>query len=85
VLLGAAVAHYRSDPGSFYGLDLSRILPSNLARTWHLQTMIFWVATAYIAGGLFLAPSLGRKDPSTRGLCVNLLFAALLVWLPAAC
>ena len=79
VLLGAAVAHYRSDPGSFYGFNLSKILPSNLARTWHLQTMIFWVATAYIAGGLFLAPVLGRKEPKYQSLGVNLLFAALLV------
>jgi nitric oxide reductase subunit B len=79
VLLGATVAHYRSDPGSFYGLDLSKILPSNLARTWHLQTMIFWVATAYIAGGLFLAPTLGGKEPKNQSLAVNLLFGALVV------
>jgi len=79
VLLGAAVAHYRSDPGSFYGFNLSKILPSNLARTWHLQTMIFWVATAYIAGGLFLAPALSKKDPKYQSLGVNLLFGALLV------
>jgi nitric oxide reductase subunit B len=79
VLLGAAVAHYRADPGTFYGIDLSKILPSNLARTWHLQTMIFWVATAYIAGGLFLAPALGSKEPKNQSLAVNLLFAALVV------
>jgi nitric oxide reductase subunit B len=79
VLLGASVAHYRSDPGSFYGFDLSQILPSNLARTWHLQTMIFWVATAYIAGGLFLAPTLGSDEPKHQSLAVNLLFGALVV------
>lgn len=79
VLLGALVAHYRSDPGSFYGFNLSNILPSNLARTWHLQTMIFWVATAYIAGGLFLAPTLGSKEPKYQSLAVNLLFGALVV------
>lgn len=79
VLLGAAVAHYRADPATFYGINLSKILPSNLARTWHLQTMIFWVATAYIAGGLFLAPTLGSKEPKYQNLAVNLLFAALIV------
>ena len=78
-LLGALVAHYRADPGSFYGLDLSRIFPSNLVRTWHLQTALFWVATAYVAGALFLAPALSEKEPKRQTLGVNILFAALLV------
>ena len=78
-LLGALVAHYRADPGSFYGLDLSRIFPSNLVRTWHLQTALFWVATAYVAGALFLAPALSEKEPRRQAAGVNLLFAALLV------
>ena len=79
VAVGAAVAHYRADPGTFYGIDLSRWLPSNIVRTWHLQTMIFWVATAYVAGGLFLAPVIGGKEPKNQSLGVNLLFGALLV------
>jgi len=79
VTLGAVVAHYRAEPGNFYGLDLSGIIPSNLARTWHLQIMIFWVATAYIAGGLFLAPAIGGKDPKWQSLGVNLLFGALII------
>ena len=37
-LVGGAVAHYRAEPGDFYGFDLSAFLPSNLLRTWHLQT-----------------------------------------------
>ncbi len=32
-LVGGAVAHYRADPGSFYGLDLSSVFPSQLVRT----------------------------------------------------
>src|SRR5215469_14339587 len=31
-LIGGGVAHYRADPGSFYGIDLARFLPSNLLR-----------------------------------------------------
>jgi nitric oxide reductase subunit B len=79
VLVGAATAHYRADPGSFYGIDLSWYLPSNILRTWHLQLAIFWVATAYVAGGLFLVPSLGRSDPRGQVLGVNILFWALVV------
>jgi nitric oxide reductase subunit B len=79
VLVGAATAHYRADPGGFYGIDLSRWLPSNILRTWHLQLAIFWIATAYVAGGLLLAPSIGGEEPKGQTRGVNLLFGALLV------
>ena len=78
-LVGGATAHYRADPGVFYGVDLSRWLPSNIVRTWHLQLAIFWIATAYVAGGLFLAPSLGQREPVGQARGVNVLFGALVV------
>jgi nitric oxide reductase subunit B len=79
VLVGGGTAHYRLDPGSFFGIDLSRIFPSNILRTWHLQLAILWVAIAYVAGGLFFAPSLGGKEPIGQSKGVNLLFGALLL------
>jgi nitric oxide reductase subunit B len=79
VLVGGATAHYRADAASFYGIDVSRFFPSNIVRTWHLQLAIFWIATAYIAGGLFLAPSLGGGDPKAQTLGVNVLFGALVL------
>ena len=79
VLVGGAVAHFRADPGSFYGIDLSRYFPSNILRTWHLQLAIFWIATAYVAGGLFLAPSVGGKEPEGQVKGVNILFWALVI------
>ena len=77
VLVGGATAHYRADSAGFYGIDISRFFPSNIVRTWHLQLAIFWIATAYIAGGLFLAPSVGGGDPKGQVLGVNVLFGAL--------
>lgn len=79
VMVGGAVAHFRADPGSFYGIDLSRYFPSNILRTWHLQLAIFWIAMAYVAGGLFLAPPLGGKEPAGQSKGVNLLFFALVI------
>jgi nitric oxide reductase subunit B len=79
VVVGGATAHYRAEPGGFYGIDISGWFPSHLVRTWHLQLAIFWIATAYIAGGLFLAPSLGGKDPAGQVKGVNLLFVALVI------
>jgi nitric oxide reductase subunit B len=78
-MMGGATAHYRADPGSFYGVDLSGVFPSHIVRTWHLQLAIFWIATAYVAGGLLLAPSLGGKDPRGQTAGVNLVFVALVV------
>jgi nitric oxide reductase subunit B len=78
-LIGGGVAHYRADPGSFYGIDLARLLPSNLLRTWHLQLAILWIATAYVGGALFVAGMLGRSEPRGQRGAINLLFAALLV------
>jgi len=79
VFVGGATAHYRAEPGTFYGFDLTAIFPTNLLRTWHLQLAIFWIATAYVAGGLFLASTLGGQEPKRQTLGVNLLFAALAV------
>lgn len=76
-LVGGATAHYRADPGSFYGIDFSRFFPSNIFRTWHLQLAIFWIATAYVAGGLFLSVGLGGKEPKGQAGGVHALFAAL--------
>ncbi|HEX7339914.1 MAG TPA: cbb3-type cytochrome c oxidase subunit I [Rhodanobacteraceae bacterium] len=78
-LVGGAVAHYRADPGSFYGFDLESIFPSNLMRTWHLQTAIFWIATAYVAAALFLGRSLRRDEPRHFALWVHILFAAFVI------
>lgn len=76
VLVGGAVAHYRADPDSFYGFDLSRVFPGNLLRTWHLQLGIFWIATAYVAAALFLARSLRQDEPRWLAGAVHALFAA---------
>jgi nitric oxide reductase subunit B len=78
-LVGAATAHYRADPGGFFGIDISTLFPSNIMRTWHLQLAIFWIATAYVAGGLFLAPALSGKDPAGQSLGTHVLFAAIVV------
>jgi nitric oxide reductase subunit B len=79
VLVGGATAHSRAEPGSFYGINLSAVFPSNILRTWHLQLAIFWIATAYVAGGLLLASSLGEKEPRGQAKGVNVLFVSFLV------
>ena len=79
VMVGGGVAHFRAEAASFYGFDISQVFPSQLLRTWHLQLAILWIATAFLAGGLFIAPSLGGRDPAYQSFGVNLLFVALIV------
>ncbi|TAN09081.1 MAG: nitric-oxide reductase large subunit [Rhodanobacteraceae bacterium] len=75
-LVGGATAHFRADPGSFYGFQLEDIFPSNLMRTWHLQSAIMWIATAYVAAALFLGRSLRRDEPRGLAMWMHLLFVA---------
>jgi len=78
-LVGAAVAHYRADPSTFYGVDLARVFPSNLMRTWHLQLAIFWIATAYVAAALFLGRSLRSDEPRWLAGWTHVLFGAFAI------
>lgn len=79
-VVGGALAHYRVEPFAFYGLDvILRLAPYNLMRTYHLQLAIFWIATAWVAGGLFLAPLVGGGEPPGQKKLVDVLFLALLV------
>jgi nitric oxide reductase subunit B len=77
--LGGLLAHYRVETGAFYGFDIARWLPYNLARTWHLQLAIFWIATAWVGGGLFLASWAGGEEPRHQKSGVYALLGALVV------
>ena len=65
-LVGAASQHYRAEIDSFFGFDLAKVFPYNLMRTWHVQLALFWVATSFVAAGIFLAPMIARREPRTR-------------------
>jgi len=79
ILMGAVTAHYGVEGQGFYGLNLDAILPYSISRTWHVQLAIFWIATAWLAAGLFIAPAVSGVEPKYQRLGVNVLFGALLV------
>jgi len=76
--LGAITAHYAVEGQSFFGLPIGEILPYVTSRTMHTQLGVFWIATAWLATGLFIAPLLGGKEPKFQKLGTDVLFWALL-------
>jgi nitric oxide reductase subunit B len=77
--LGGITAHYGVEGHGFYGFELSKYIPYSLTRTWHTQLGIFWIATAWLATGLFMAPAVSGYEPKFQRLGVNFLFGCLLV------
>lgn len=79
VLLGGLTAHYTVEGDQFFGIPLARFLPYAVTRTWHIQLAVFWIATAFLAAGLYLAPAVGGQEPRFQRLGVNVLFGALVL------
>lgn len=77
--LGAITAHYGVEGSGFYGIPLDRWLPYSITRTWHLQIGIFWIATSWLATGLYVAPAVSGYEPKGQRLGVNALFGALIL------
>lgn len=77
--LGAITAHYGVEGSAFYGIPLAQWLPYAVTRTWHQQLGIFWIATTWLATGLFVAPAVSGTEPKFQAAGVNFLFCCLLL------
>ncbi|QEH34254.1 Nitric oxide reductase subunit B [Aquisphaera giovannonii] len=77
--MGVLTAHYGVEGTGFYGIPLAKWLPYSVTRTWHTQLAIFWIATAWLATGLFIAPAVSGREPRFQRLGVNFLFLCLLI------
>ncbi|MRX10137.1 nitric-oxide reductase large subunit [Pseudoduganella sp. FT25W] len=76
--MGVITAHYAVEGHSFFGYPLADILPFVVSRTIHTQFAVLWIATAWLATGLYIAPAISGHEPRFQKLGVNLLFYALL-------
>ncbi|AKJ30889.1 nitric-oxide reductase large subunit [Caldimonas brevitalea] len=77
--MGVITAHYAVEGKAFFGIPLADVLPYVSTRTIHTQVGIFWIATAWLATGLYIAPLLGGREPKLQKLGVDALFWALIV------
>ncbi len=77
--MGAITAHYGVEGSGFYGFPLAEYLPYAVTRTWHTQLGIFWIVTAWLATGLFMAPAVSGYEPRFQKLGVNFLLVCLVI------
>ncbi|MCB2107339.1 MAG: hypothetical protein KDE14_06535, partial [Rhodobacteraceae bacterium] len=77
--LGIITAHYAVEGQGLYGLPLVEYFPYSVTRTWHTQLAVLWIATAWLATGIYVAPLLGGRDPKWQVFGVNFLWVSLLV------
>jgi nitric oxide reductase subunit B len=78
IAVGAITGHYTVEGTYFFGIPLANILPYAIARTWHLQLAIFWIATCFLAAGLFIGSFIG-KEPKRQGTLVTVLLGAIAI------
>ena len=78
VAMGSITAHYAVEGHSFFGLPLAEVLPWVVSRTIHTQFGVLWIATAWLATGLYISPLLSGYEPPLQKLGVDVLFWALL-------
>lgn len=76
--MGVITAHYAVEGHSFFGIPLADVLPFTVSRTIHTQFAVLWIATAWLATGLYIAPAISGHEPKYQKPGVNLLFYALL-------
>ncbi len=79
ILLGIVTAHYQVEGQGLYGLPFAEYLPYSVTRTWHTQLAVLWIAAAWLATGLYVAPLLSGYEPPYQVWGVNFLFLSLLV------
>ena len=77
MLSGVITAHYGVEGDAFFGLPIQNIFPYAVSRSWHVQLAILWIATSWLATGLYIAPAVSGVEPKYQALGVNVLFGAL--------
>lgn len=78
-VLGGVNAHYHVERAGFYGFPLGDLLPYNLSRMWHVQLALFFVASSFLAMGIFLTPMIAGKEPRHQDKLALILLGALTV------
>ncbi|WP_459194540.1 nitric-oxide reductase large subunit [Halosimplex sp. J119] len=85
VLLGGLLAHFYIERAGFFGVEeifgvsILQVLPFAIAKTWHIDLGILWIAATWLGAGLFLPPLLTGHEPKRQSTFVNGLLGAIVV------
>ncbi|WP_242393016.1 nitric-oxide reductase large subunit [Anaeromyxobacter oryzisoli] len=78
--LGSLTGHYAVEGNRLFGIKVGGLLPYAATRGWHLQLAVFWIATCWLATGLFIGPLVtGGYEPKGQKALVWTLLGALVV------
>jgi len=78
-VLGSVTGHFAVEGNKLFGIEVGQILPYAATRGWHLQLAVFWIATCWLATGLFIGPAVGGHEPKGQKALVVVLLGALVV------
>ncbi|GAB3312485.1 cbb3-type cytochrome c oxidase subunit I [Haloplanus salinarum] len=85
VLLGGLLAHFYIERAGFFGIEevfgvhILQILPFSIAKTWHIDLGILWIAATWLGAGLYLPPLLTGHEPKNQSTYIDGLLAAVVV------
>jgi nitric oxide reductase subunit B len=85
VLLGGLLAHFYTERAGFFGIEeifgahILQLLPFAMAKTWHIDLGILWIAATWLGAGLFLPPLLTGHEPRRQSTYVDVLLGAIVV------
>ena len=71
IAMGVITAHYAVEGNSFFGLPIGELLPYVTSRTIHTQVGVFWIATAWLATGLYVGPAVSGVEPRGQAALVT--------------
>jgi len=77
-LMGGYLAHLFADPSHNWIIPQS-LFPFNVAREFHLNLAILWIAIGWLAGGLFVAPLATKGKDFKYPVAVDILWIALVI------
>jgi nitric oxide reductase subunit B len=78
--LGSVTGHYAVEGNKLFGIEVGALLPYAATRGWHLQLAVFWIATCWLATGLFIGPAVSNgHEPKGQKALVYTLLGALVV------
>ena len=85
VFLGGLLAHFYIERDAFFGLgelfgfEILQWLPFAIAKTWHIDFGILWIAVTWLGAGLFLPPLLTGHEPKRQSTLIDGLLGAVVI------